>query len=44
MAQYSDYLQYLQHVDDTTLQDFKEREKKLTHEMADEKAGRGEQK
>ena len=34
MAQYSDYLQYLQHVDDTTLQDFKEREKKLTDEMA----------
>lgn len=33
MAQYSDYLQYLQHVDDTTLQDFKEREKKLTDEM-----------
>lgn len=37
MAQYSDYLKYLNHVDDTTLQDFKVKEDALRQEITDTK-------
>ena len=43
MNQYDEYLQYLKHVDDTTLQDFEEEKKKLHDEItATKKQGRQE--
>ena len=33
MTQYDEYLQYLKHVDDTTLQDFEKEKRKLTSEI-----------
>ena len=33
MTQYDEYLQYLKHVDDTTLQDFEKEKRKLQSEL-----------
>ena len=33
MADYSDYLNYLHHIDDTTAQEFKKREDELRHQI-----------
>ena len=33
MADYSDYLNYLCHVDDTTLSEFKKKEDELLHQI-----------